>query len=108
MKIFFAIVALLGFQISLAAESLPVGTIRRGTLANPQLIQDAKTGVAGKVGTLGCNTLGDVDTYVIAMPTGAPGSRHWTELWIVSGCNKKYPITIEFSEDGADANWTIR
>jgi hypothetical protein len=42
------------------------------------------------------------------IPSGKPGNRRWEELWIVAGCNKKYPVKIEFSEDGKDANWTIR
>jgi hypothetical protein len=91
-----------------AAGALPPGALKRGTLANAQLINDAKVGVAGKVGQMGCANLGDVDTYVTVMPSGTPGNRRWEELWIVAGCNKKYPVKIEFSEDGKDANWTIR
>jgi hypothetical protein len=93
---------------AVADEKLPPGTLKHGTLANANLIRDAKVGVAGKVGTMGCNALGDVDVYVTAMPVGKPGNRHWKELWIVSGCNKKYPVNIEFAESGNDADWTIR
>ena len=95
-------------QASHADDSLPAGAVQRGTLANAKLIEDTKLGVAGKVGTMGCSSLGDVDTYVLVMPTGAPGNRKWKELWIVSGCGKKYPVTIEFSTNGPDADWTIR
>ena len=91
-----------------ADEPLPAGTVRRGTMANAQLISDAKMGVASKVATLGCTNLGDVETYVTVLPSGPPTSRHWSELWIVSGCGKKYPVAIEFSSDGKDADWVIR
>jgi hypothetical protein len=93
---------------ALADEKLPPGTVKHGTLANANLIRDAKVGVAGKVGSMGCSNLGNVDIYVTVMPVGMPGSRHWKELWIVSGCNKSYPVNIEFTENGNDADWTIR
>ncbi len=91
-----------------ADEPLPAGAIQRGTLANQQLIADTKLGVASKVATMGCTSLGDVATYVTQLPTGNPGSRRWKELWIVSGCNHQYPVNIEFAESGKDADWTIR
>lgn len=92
-----------------AADSLPPGTIKKGTLANAKLIQDAKTGVAGKVATMGCSKLGDVDPYVVAMPTGPAGAHQWKERWIVAGCGSHYPVDIEFKEDGkGNADWTIR
>ena len=109
MKIISTFVVLLVInQVILAADTLPLGAVQRGTLANAKLIEDAKVGVASKVATLGCTSLGDVDTYVLVMPTGAPGKRTWKELWIVSGCSKKYPVTIEFATTGPDADWTIR
>ncbi len=90
MKITWAFVVLLGvIPVTQAADGLPPGAIKRGTLANAKLIQDAKTGVASKVATLGCTSWGDVDTYVLAMPSGVAGKQTWKELWIVSGCNKK-------------------
>ena len=95
-------------ELTLAADALPAGAVQRGTLANAKLIEDAKSGVASKVATMGCTRLGDVDTYVLVMPTGNPGKRTWKELWIVSGCDKKYPVTIEFATNGPDADWTIR
>jgi hypothetical protein len=91
-----------------AEEPLPAGALQRGTLANQQLVADTKLGVASKVATMGCTTLGDVATYVTQLPTGNPGSRRWKELWIVSGCNHQYPVNIEFAESGKDADWTIR
>jgi hypothetical protein len=90
-----------------ADESLPAGTVKRGTLANAQLIADAKIGVASQVGALGCTKLGDVDTYVTAMPSGEPGKKSWKELWIVSGCDKKFPVYLSFIEDATGATWSI-
>jgi hypothetical protein len=109
MRILSAFVLLVAIhQVSQADDSLPPGAVQRGTLANAKLIEDTKLGVASKVGTMGCSSLGDVDTYVLVMPTGAPGNRKWKELWVVSGCGKKYPVTIEFSTNGPDADFTIR
>jgi len=91
-----------------ADDGLPAGALGKGTLANPKLVQDAKVGVAQKVATMGCTQLGGVDTYVLAMPSGAEGQRRWKELWVVSGCSNKYPVNIEFYEDGPTAaNWII-
>jgi hypothetical protein len=91
-----------------ADDDLPAGAIRKGTLANAKLIQDAKVGVAQKVATLGCTQLGDVEPYVVEMPSGAVGQRHWKELWVVSGCGSKYPVNIDFHESGLGAaDWVI-
>jgi hypothetical protein len=91
-----------------ASDDLPSSAIKKGTLANAKLIQDVKVGVAQKVATMGCTQLGDVEPYVLAMPSGPVGLRHWKELWVVSGCGSKYPVNIDFSEDGPNAaNWTV-
>jgi len=77
---------------------MPPGAVKHGTMANAKLIHDTQTGVVGKLASLGCDRPGDIDRYVLTMPSGAPGRKTWKELWIVSGCNQKYPITIEFAE----------
>ena len=90
-------------------QVLPEGTIRQGTLANAKLIADAKLGVAAKVGVMGCTKPERLEPYVVAMPTGVPGQRQWKELWVVSGCNSKFQVHIDFRESGPDAaDWTIR
>ena len=90
-------------------EVLPQGTIKKGTLANAKLIADAKLGVAAKVGVMGCVKPERLEPYVVAMPTGVPGERQWKELWVVSGCNSKFPVHIDFKESGPNAaDWTIR
>ena len=38
-----------------AQGDLPAGAIKRGSLANAKLAQDAKLGVAAKVATMGCS-----------------------------------------------------
>jgi len=98
------------YTLSAAAQAapLPKGAIRAGSLANPKLIQDAKMGVAAKVATLGCSKPETLEPFVMAMPAGQVGSRRWRELWLVGGCGKRYPVTLDFSEDGPNAaNWTI-
>jgi hypothetical protein len=90
-------------------EVLPEGTIKKGTLANAQLVADAKLGVAAKVGVMGCAKPERLEPYIVAMPTGVPGRREWKETWIVYGCDSKFPVHIEFRESGASgADWTIR
>jgi hypothetical protein len=110
MKTLYVVMTLtwLATSVWAADEPLPPGAIQRGTLANQKLIADAKVGVASKVGAMGCQNLGDVATYVTQLPSGAPGHRRWKELWIVSGCNHKYPVNIEFTTSGNDADWAIR
>ena len=90
-------------------RSLPAGALREGTLANEKLIRDAKMGVAAKVAVLGCSKPETLQPFVLAAPTGKIGSRHWKEQWVIGGCGKTYPITIDFMEDGQNAAiWTIR
>jgi hypothetical protein len=90
-------------------DGLPAGTLKKGTLANAQLVADAKLGVAAKVGVMGCTRPERLEPYVVAMPTGVPGQREWKELWIVYGCNSKFPVHIDFRESGPSAaDWTIR
>jgi len=75
-RVLTALLLLACFQRALPAdESLPAGTVKRGTLANSKRIEDTKLGVASHVGALGCTKLGDVDTYVTVMPSGEPGKK---------------------------------
>jgi len=91
------------------ANELPAGVLRAGTLANQNLVRDTMVGVVVQVSLRGCDKPMAFRPYVLAMPTGPVGSRHWVEEWVVSGCNREYPLTIDFSEDGLDAaNWAIR
>ena len=43
---------------ALADGTLPAGAIKKGSLANAKLVQDAKLGVAAKVATKGCSQPG--------------------------------------------------
>jgi len=81
-------------------EALPDGAIKRGTLANAKLIIDAKLGVAAKVESMGCAKPERVESYIAAMPAGPVGQRQWKELWVISGCDSRYPVNIEFKESG--------
>jgi hypothetical protein len=88
---------------------LPAGTIKKGTLTTPQLMHDTMLGVAGKMGMLGCNQVGEVTPYIVTPFSGPPRARQWEEKWLVKGCGKQYPINIGFKEDGAGgADWTIK
>lgn len=100
---------LIMLSVVLFAESnLPNGAIKRGSLANAKLIQDTKLGVVSKVAIMGCKKPESYEPFVLAMPIGKVGARIWKELWIVQGCNSKYPVEIMFSEDGIGAaNWSI-
>ncbi len=91
-----------------ADTDLPVGTIKKGTLTSPRLMNDTMLGVVGKVSTLGCHKVEDVARYVVTPFSGATGSRQWQEKWLVKGCGKQYPVDIDFKEDGAGgAYWSI-
>ena len=102
-KAFCAALVLLFAGVSLAAGSLPAGTVQEGSLANQQLIQDAMLGVAGKAATLGCKQIDSYIPYVVALPSGTPGSRVWRERWLVTCAGQAYPIEIRFNESGMGA-----
>jgi hypothetical protein len=92
-----------------ANTDLPAGTIEKGTLTSPQLRQDTMLGVAGRMGSLGCDKVEDVAPYVVTPFSGTTGARQWQEKWLVKGCGKQYPVDIDFKEDGAGgAYWTIK
>ena len=92
-----------------ASDASLAGTLKQGTLANQQLTHDAMLGVAARVAVLGCDKPENFVPYLVAMPTGEIGARHWKEKWLVKDCGKNYPVDIEFSEDGlGSANYTIR
>jgi len=91
------------------AQQAPKGAIRKGSLSNQKLISDAMLGVAVNVSQRGCETPRNFVPYVSRLPEGEVGSRTWQEIWVVYGCDRQYPVTIDFSENGANsANWTIR
>ena len=47
--------------------------------------------------------------YVVSLPEGKPGSRHWTERWIFTLKGKEVPVTIDFRESGLGAaDYTVR
>ena len=96
---------------SLAASNtdLPAGTIKKGTLTSPLLMQDTMRAVGARVALLGCTKVEDVAQYVVTPFAGANLSRQWQEKWLAKGCGKEYPINLDFKEDGVGgAYWTIR
>lgn len=101
--------ALLAVSAMANATPLPKGAVQAGTLANEQLIRDAKMGVAAKVAAQGCSQPDTLDFYVMSSPAGPVGTRTWQERWVVGGGGKRYPVTLDLSEDGPNAaNWSIR
>ena len=103
------IILLIPTFIYAANEKLPDGAIQAGSLANQKLQNDAQSGVIGKTVQLGCNKPETYHTYIAKRPKGKPGSRLWEEIWVVIGCDKKYPIHITFQEDGLNsATWFIK
>ena len=92
-----------------ADNVLPYGAIKKGSWVNKKLAKDTMIGVASKVATLGCSKPESFKPYVMKNPQGKIGERVWWELWVVAGCNNKYPIKIRFNEKGSSsANWTIK
>jgi len=95
-------------NLTFAGDALPNGVIKKGSWTNQKLAKDTMIGVAGKVAILGCSKPEFFTPYIIQDPKGKAGERIWWELWIVTGCNNKYPIKISFNEAGTSAaNWTI-
>ena len=89
--------------------NMPEGALRVGSLANEKLIQDTMTGVVEKAATLGCKKIESYKPYVTSMPQGTPGSRVWSELWVVTCSGQTYPIHIHFKESGVGAaDYTIQ
>lgn len=83
--------------------------IQQGTLANEKLQSDAMMGVATKAGMLGCKKITNVQPFVTRMPSGAVGSRHWQEMWVVQCGAAKHNVVIDFKEAGMNAaDWAIR
>lgn len=82
------------------SDSLPPGTLQKGSLANRKLIHVTMRGVVARATTLGCAKIDSYEPYVVAMPEGAPGSREWHERWIVSCSGSAYSIDIQFYETG--------
>ncbi|WP_286997684.1 MULTISPECIES: hypothetical protein [Shewanella] len=83
--------------------------VQQGTLANETLLRDAMPGVAAEVARRGCEVPEQFFAFVLAMPKGKVGERYWHERWIVEGCEREYPVDIEFREDGVNAAyWTIK
>ena len=83
--------------------------IRQGTMTNEKLRKDALTGVVSVLASRGCENFSQFTPYVTKLPSGTPGSRIWQEVWVAVCSNGKFPIRVDFSEDGKNAaNWTIR
>lgn len=89
-------------------ERLPPGVVQRGTLANSKLLADTAIGVNSAASNLGIDPIERSLPYVTELPKGKPGSRAWTERWIVSKGDTSAAIDIRFMEDGAGgATWSI-
>jgi hypothetical protein len=80
---------------STQSNSLPEGTIRRGTFANRTLITDAARYIAAAMHV----PLRDlqIQPYVISAPAGEEHAKTWQELWIVDSPNGKGRKTIHVS-----------
>ena len=90
------------------AEELPPGVVQKGTLANQKLLADTAIGVRSAAAALGIDRIERAQPYVMQLPQGEPGSRAWTEKWIVFQGPKSAAIDIRFVEDGAGAaTWSI-
>ena len=87
---------------------LPEGTIQGGSLANEKLTQDTLAGVAAKVATRGCEKAENLNPYVVAMPEGPNGAKHWKEKWMVNGCNRKFEVNISFQQTPSGVTYTIK
>lgn len=91
-----------------ALAAAPAGSIEKGSYANQVLARDALIGVTAKVRSEGCSNPERYQPYVMQKPSGAAGSRSWSEQWVVQGCGKQYPVMLNFHEEGGKgASWRI-
>jgi hypothetical protein len=91
-----------------ALAAAPAGSVEKGSYANQVLARDALIGVTAKVRSEGCSNPERYQPYVMQKPSGSVGSRTWSEQWVVQGCGKDYPVTLDFREEGAKgASWHI-
>ena len=88
---------------------LPDGTIRKGTLANAQLIHDAHEGVFMHVERLGMTKPAKEEMFVVQSPVGRVGAQCWREMWFLT--DKKSVVgrfDMLFLEDGqGGATWVV-
>ena len=95
-------------QAALAA-GLPDGTIRRGSLANAQLIHDAHDGVFVHTERLGMTKPAKEEMFVVQNPVGHVGAQCWREVWFLTD-HKSVMGRFEmlFLEDGqGGATWVV-
>ncbi len=83
----------------------PIDVIRKGSLANQQLIFDASIGATAYLSSEGyrIGRLNPFMPYVLSMPTGAPGEQSWEERWYFDIDHKLVPVNIKFRESGPNA-----
>ncbi len=56
---------------------------------------------------MGCDNPENLNPYVVAMPEGTNGAKHWKEKWIVNGCNAKFGVNISFQQTPTGVTYTI-
>lgn len=88
---------------------LPDGTIRRGSLANAQLIRDAHDGVFPIAVIMGMSEPKKEEMYVVQDPVGLPGRQCWREAWFLTdGNDVMVQFDMLFMEDGqGGATWVV-
>ena len=85
------------------------GVASEGSLANVQLINDAKLGISKFDKTIVLDKVHKFSMFVIQQPKGSPGSREWREAWMVSIGEETKSYIVTFKEDGLNAaNFEIK
>jgi len=87
-------------------ELKPVGQIKsgvaaEGTLANQQLIADAKRGLEELIGKPIKES--ELLKFVIQQPVGNAGSRSWREMWVLKTAEEESQFIMTFKEAGMGA-----
>jgi len=104
----FVIAAMSLVLSGVALAAAPPGSVEKGSYANQVLARDALVGVTAKVRSEGCANPERYQPYVMQKPSGSVGARTWSEQWVVQGCGKDYPVTLNFREEGSKgASWRI-
>ena len=96
-------------QATIKDEIIDVKGLKSPGIADALLTKDAMVGVVMELTMRGCDEYDSHKSYMLKEPvmeTAKKGS--WQERWIVSACDKKYQIDLNFVEViGEGTDWTI-
>jgi hypothetical protein len=90
-------------------EPVNVTGLKKGGIADALLTKDALMGVVMELALAGCDEYNSHEAYMLKNPVMVSEKEgSWQERWVVSGCENKYQVDLNFHEIiGQGTNWTI-